>query len=89
MGGGEYVILTDDELALGARALPRVRVIGFVDLDEIDPIYFRSSYFMAPKGEAAEKAYALLRRAMQRREQGGHRQTDHAEQGVPGGHPAG
>jgi DNA end-binding protein Ku len=35
-----------------------------VDLDEIDPVYFRSTYYLAPEGEAGAKAYALLRQAM-------------------------
>ena len=35
--------------------------MGLVD---IDPVYFRSSYYLAPEGEGAEKAYALLRQAM-------------------------
>ena len=35
--------------------------MGLVD---IDPVFFRSSYYLAPEGEGADKAYALLRRAM-------------------------
>jgi DNA end-binding protein Ku len=36
----------------------------FVDLDEIDPIYFNKTYFLGPGGEETEKIYALLRDAM-------------------------
>jgi DNA end-binding protein Ku len=35
-----------------------------VDLDQIDPVYYRSTYYLAPEGEAANKAYALLRQVM-------------------------
>jgi DNA end-binding protein Ku len=31
---------------------------------DIDPVFFRSSYYLAPEGEGADKAYALLRQAM-------------------------
>ena len=64
-GGGSYVILSDEELAsVQPERSQSIDVTGFVDLAEIDPIYFRSSYFLAPKGEAAKKAYALLRTSM-------------------------
>jgi DNA end-binding protein Ku len=65
LGGGEYVILSDEELATAEPE--RSRLIGitdFVDLDEIDPVFFRTTYYLAPEGEAANKAYALLRQVM-------------------------
>ncbi len=65
LGGGEYVILTDEELSAAEPQRSRlVEITEFVDLDEIDPIYYRSSYYLAPEGEAAGKAYALLRQVM-------------------------
>jgi DNA end-binding protein Ku len=64
-GGGSYVILSDEELAsVQPERSQSIDVTGFVDLAEIDPIFFRSSYFLAPKGDAAKKAYALLRTSM-------------------------
>jgi DNA end-binding protein Ku len=36
----------------------------FVDLSEIDPIYFNKTYFLGPGGEDTAKVYALLRQAM-------------------------
>jgi DNA end-binding protein Ku len=36
----------------------------FVDLDDIDPIYFSKTYYLGPGGEEAGKVYALLRSAM-------------------------
>ncbi len=40
-----------------------VEIIDFVKLEEIDPIYFEKSYFIAP-GEGGNKAYTLLRQAL-------------------------
>ena len=65
LGGGEYVILTDEELAAAEPERSKlVEITDFVDLDEIDPVFYRSTYYLAPEGEAAGKAYALLRQAM-------------------------
>jgi DNA end-binding protein Ku len=60
-------MVTDDELeASEPERSHEVEVIGFIDLDEIDPIYFRASYYLAPTSGGADKAYALLRAAMKR-----------------------
>ncbi|HXW38829.1 MAG TPA: Ku protein, partial [Acidimicrobiales bacterium] len=65
LGGGDYVILSDEELEAAEPEKSRlIEVTDFVDLDRIDPIYFRTTYYLAPEGEAAEKAYALLREVM-------------------------
>jgi DNA end-binding protein Ku len=65
LGGGEYVILTDDELAAaGAERSTQMEITDFVDLDSIDPLYYRTTYFVAPEGKGSDKPYALLRRAM-------------------------
>lgn len=65
LGGGEYVILTDEELATAEPQKSRlIEITDFVSLDEIDPMYFRATYYLAPEGEAADKAYALLRQVM-------------------------
>lgn len=66
VGGGEYVMLDAaeiDEIAPGrSRSL---EIHRFVDLDQIDPIYFQKAYYLGPDGEAGTKAYALLRDAME------------------------
>ena len=65
LGGGEYVILTDEELESAEPKKSRqIEISDFVDIGDIDPVYFRSSYYLAPEGDGADKAYALLRRAM-------------------------
>ncbi len=66
LGGGEYVILSDDELAAAEPERSRaIEITDFVDLDEIDPVYFNTTYYLAPEGNSGGKAYALLRQAMQ------------------------
>jgi DNA end-binding protein Ku len=62
---GEYVLVTDEELEAVEPGRSRtIEIIDFVDLDEIDPIYFQKTYYLAPQGEGAERAYGLLRQAM-------------------------
>jgi DNA end-binding protein Ku len=65
VGGGKYVMVTDDELEQVAPGRSRaLEISGFVDLDDIDPIYFNKAYYLAPAGEENKKTYALLRDAM-------------------------
>ena len=60
-----YVPLTKEEMAALAPEKTRaIEVKDFVDLDEIDPIYFDSPYYLGP-AEGSEKAYSLLAKAMQ------------------------
>ncbi len=62
---GRYVPLSKDELAsLDPQKSRAIEVQDFVELDQIDPIYFDSPYYLGP-AEAAEKAYSLLARAME------------------------
>jgi DNA end-binding protein Ku len=63
---GNYVPISRDEMAALAPEKTRaIEVKDFVDLDEIDPIYFDSPYYLGP-AEGAEKAYSLLASAMER-----------------------
>ncbi len=41
-----------------------IDIVQFVDSKELDPIYFHESHYVAPDGEAAREAYALLRMVM-------------------------
>jgi DNA end-binding protein Ku len=62
---GQYVPLTKDELsALAPEKTRTIDVQDFVDIEEIDPMYFDSPYYLGPS-EGAEKAYSLLGAAMQ------------------------
>ena len=63
---GRYVLVSDDELAsLQPRATHTIDLQEFVDLVDIDPIYFDGAYYVAPDDRAA-KSYALLVEAMER-----------------------
>jgi len=65
VGGGDYVMLDQDELNSVAPGQSRLLDIHtFVDLDDIDPIYFSKTYFLGPADDDAGKPYALLRDAM-------------------------
>ena len=70
LGGGEYVLLRPEEIAAVAPGRTKtIDVSGFVDLAEIDPVYFDRAYYVAPPARAslgADRAYALLREAMRR-----------------------
>ena len=60
-----YVPLSKEELAsLDPKKTRAIEVQDFVDIVEIDPIYFDSPYYLGP-AEGAEKAYSLLARAME------------------------
>jgi DNA end-binding protein Ku len=60
-----YVPLTKDEMAaLAPQKTRAIEVQDFVDLEQIDPIYFDSPYYLGP-ADGAEKAYSLLAKAME------------------------
>jgi DNA end-binding protein Ku len=61
-----YVPLTKEELeAMAPEKTRAIEVQDFVDLDQIDPIYFDSPYYLGP-AQGAEKAYSLLAEAMEK-----------------------
>jgi len=65
---GKYVTFERDELnKLQPRSTRMIDVTDFVALDEIDPIYFERTYWLAPANDAAKKAYSLLLAAMEER----------------------
>jgi DNA end-binding protein Ku len=60
-----YVLIEPDELdALDPEATHSIDIEEFVDLADIDPMFYDAPYFVAPV-KAAEKPYALLVRAME------------------------
>jgi DNA end-binding protein Ku len=65
LGGGDYVLLSQDELEAVEPGRSRtIDVTDFVDQAEIDPICYRKAYYLAPKDDSAAKAYRLLQEAM-------------------------
>jgi DNA end-binding protein Ku len=62
---GEYVVIEPEELKkIEPKTAKSMEILEFVKQDEIDPVYFESSYYLAPE-EAGQKPYALLSRAME------------------------
>ncbi len=60
-----YVVFTDEELErLPSDSIRAVDVVSFVPLEEIDPIYFQRSYYLAPEPTGV-KAYTLLAQALE------------------------
>jgi DNA end-binding protein Ku len=62
---GRFVPLEDDDLdRLDIELTHAIDICDFVDLEEIDPIYFRKAYFLLPD-KGAEKPYRLLVKALE------------------------
>jgi DNA end-binding protein Ku len=65
---GEYVTFDKGELQeLQPESTRSVEVTDFVELDDIDPVYYERTYWLAPDGDTAKPAYQLLRAAMEDR----------------------
>jgi DNA end-binding protein Ku len=63
---GKFVIVTDDELeALEPKKSRDIDLRRFVPADDIDPLFFERSYFLAPAGDTT-KAYRLLAETMEK-----------------------
>jgi len=63
---GNYVTFGKDELdELRPASTRSVDVTDFVALEDIDPIYYERTYWLAPDGDAAKRAYQLLLAAME------------------------
>ncbi|MET0128628.1 MAG: Ku protein [Solirubrobacterales bacterium] len=61
----QYVVITKDELEeLDPKKTRAIEIQDFVDLDDIDPIYFDHPYYLGPD-KGAERAYSLLVKAME------------------------
>lgn len=62
---GHFVILTeaDFESVKGAAKSKSIEILDFVNLSEIDPVYFDKTYYLSPQ-DTGSKAYNLLRQAM-------------------------
>lgn len=62
---GEYVVIEPDELDEIAPGRSRtIDISDFVDLDDIEPVYFDRTYYVAPRGKDHAKVYGLLREAL-------------------------
>lgn len=62
---GEWVLLSDEDLQAAAPRRSRtIDIERFIEVAEIDPVYYERSYLLAPTDEGAARAYALLSETM-------------------------
>ena len=62
---GEYVVIEPEEIKkIEPRTAKAMEILEFVPADQVDPVYFESSYFLLPE-EAGRKPYALLQKALE------------------------
>ena len=60
----KYVVLTEDDFdKVPVESSRAIDIVQFVDLEEIDPMMYKKSYYLIPE-ETGAKAYALLREAL-------------------------
>ncbi|MFJ8017395.1 Ku protein [Streptomyces sp. NPDC096339] len=63
--GGEYVLVEPKELDDIAPGRSRsLEVAGFVELDDVEPIFFDKTYYLGPRGAEYAKVYSLLEQAL-------------------------
>lgn len=69
---GEYVVIEPDELDNIAPGRSRaITIEAFVDLNDIDPVYFQQTYWLAPSRNESGHAYSLLFEALSRTNRAG------------------
>ncbi|MET8771804.1 Ku protein [Streptomyces sp. NPDC004658] len=69
---GEYVVVEPEELEEIAPGRSRViDLAGFVDLHDVEPVYFDRTYYVGPRGEEYVKVYELMRAALDRADKAG------------------
>jgi DNA end-binding protein Ku len=69
---GKLVVVDPGELdELRPRTTRTIDITDFVELSEVDPVYYNRTYWLLPDGEAATPAYRLLAAAMQERNRAG------------------
>ena len=65
---GRYLPVEDEELEqFAARQEKTIRILQFVDVAEVDPVFFERAYWLEPQ-ERAERPYKLLMTAMEKRD---------------------
>jgi DNA end-binding protein Ku len=64
---GQYVFVEESDLeAVALRRSQSVEILRFVRLEDVDPVYFDRTYYLAPaEAEAQRRPYVLLLRAME------------------------
>src|SRR5919206_1633165 len=69
---GQFVFVEEEDLeAVALQRSQSVDIIRFVPVDQVDPIYFDRTYYLAPaSADAQRRPYVLLLRAMQDKQVG-------------------
>ena len=63
---GKYVVMEEDDMAKVKTESTRViNVVQFADAAVIDPVYIERPYYLAPDGQVAADAFAVMRESMQ------------------------
>ena len=69
---GEYVVVEPDELdQISPGRSKTIEISGFVDLDQVEPIFFDKTYYLGPKDKGYAKVYSLLQRALEKSNRAG------------------
>jgi DNA end-binding protein Ku len=64
---GEYVLLEPEEIeSVKLESRKTLELSQFVDVNEIDPLYYDKPYFVVPADDLAEEAFIVLREALRR-----------------------
>jgi len=64
VGKGQFVVVTDEEMdSVAVERRRTIDIVSFIDIDEVDPVYYDRTYYVAPQ-EAASKPYTLLLEAL-------------------------
>jgi DNA end-binding protein Ku len=62
-----YVVVTSEELdEIEVESSKTIDIDGFVDASDVDPIYFDSTYYLAPDGPIAEETFSVILDAMRK-----------------------
>src|SRR3712207_2470665 len=62
---GRYLLVDEEEIeSVKLESKKTLDLIQFVDLHEVDPLYFEKPYFVVPKDELAEEAFRVVRDAL-------------------------
>ena len=71
IGPDKYLLVTDEELeSVSPERSRTIEIIEFIDLGEVDPVYFDQPYYLVP-AKGGEKAYRLLVEVMRRTNKAG------------------
>jgi len=71
IGPDKYILISDEELeSVSPERSRTIEIVEFIDMDEVDPIYYDHPYYLVPS-KGGEKAYQLLVEVMHRTHKAG------------------